>query len=67
VVECVTVDAVAFDFGGVLTHSAFDGVAAYGRTLGLPDHALVRYFRADLLRVRAVVLTVPLRARATAR
>jgi len=41
------VTAVAFDFGGVLTYSAFDGIAAYGHTLGLPDDALVRYFRDD--------------------
>ncbi len=46
------VTAVAFDFGGVLTHSAFDGVAAYGRTLGLPDDALVRYFRDDPMMAR---------------
>jgi putative hydrolase of the HAD superfamily len=43
----VTVTAVAFDFGGVLTYSAFDGVATYSAELGLPEGALVRYFRDD--------------------
>jgi FMN phosphatase YigB (HAD superfamily) len=49
------VTAVAFDFGGMLTHSAFDGVAAYGRTLGLPDDALGRYFRDDPMMARLEV------------
>ncbi len=43
----MTVTAVAFDFGGVLTYSAFDGFAAYGSELGLPDEALVTFFRDD--------------------
>lgn len=49
------VTAVAFDFGGVLTHSAFDGVAAYSRTLGLPADALVHYFRDDPMMARLEV------------
>ncbi|MFC4948294.1 HAD family hydrolase [Pseudonocardia sp. GCM10023141] len=49
------VSAVAFDFGGVLTHSAFDGVAAYGRSIGLPDDALVPYFRDDPMMARLEV------------
>jgi epoxide hydrolase-like predicted phosphatase len=43
----MAVTAVAFDFGGVLTHSAFAGFAAYGAELGLPDEALVTFFRDD--------------------
>lgn len=43
----MTVTAVAFDYGGVLTYSAFGGIAAYGRELGVPDDGLVRYFRDD--------------------
>lgn len=49
------VTAVTFDFGGVLTYSAFDGVAAYGRTMGLPDDALVPYFRDDPMMARLEV------------
>jgi epoxide hydrolase-like predicted phosphatase len=41
----VTVTAVAFDFGGVLTHSSWAGLATYGDELGLPPEALVYYFR----------------------
>jgi putative hydrolase of the HAD superfamily len=41
------VTAVAFDYGGVLTYSAFDGVAGYERELGIPEDGLVRYFRDD--------------------
>lgn len=40
-----TVDAVAFDFGGVLTHTAFGGLAEYERELGLPADAIVTRFR----------------------
>jgi putative hydrolase of the HAD superfamily len=43
----MTVTAVAFDFGGVLTHTAFGGLDAYGAELGLPADALARYFRDD--------------------
>jgi epoxide hydrolase-like predicted phosphatase len=43
----VTVTAVAFDFGGVLTYTSFGGLAAYGDELGLPPDALVGYFRDD--------------------
>ena len=43
----MAVTAVAFDFGGVLTHSAFAGFAEYGTELGLPDEALVTFFRDD--------------------
>ncbi|HWN35108.1 MAG TPA: HAD family phosphatase [Pseudonocardia sp.] len=39
------VGAVAFDFGGVLTHTAFGGLAEYERELGLPMDALVGHFR----------------------
>lgn len=41
----VGVAAVAFDFGGVLTRTAFGGLAAYERELGLPAGALVGHFR----------------------
>lgn len=43
----MTVTAVAFDYGGVLTHSAFNGFAEYAAELGLPDDALVTFFRDD--------------------
>jgi epoxide hydrolase-like predicted phosphatase len=43
----MTVTAVAFDFGGVLTYSSFGGLASYGTELGLPEAALVGYFRDD--------------------
>jgi len=43
----VTVTAVAFDFGGVLTYSSFGGLVSYGDELGLPPEALVGYFRDD--------------------
>jgi epoxide hydrolase-like predicted phosphatase len=43
----MTVTAVAFDYGGVLTHSAFQGFAEYGTELGLPEDALVTFFRDD--------------------
>jgi epoxide hydrolase-like predicted phosphatase len=43
----MTVTAVAFDFGGVLTYSAFAGFAEYGAELGLPDEALVTFLRDD--------------------
>ncbi len=43
----MTVTAVAFDFGGVLTHSAFAGFSTYEAELGLPADALVTFFRDD--------------------
>jgi epoxide hydrolase-like predicted phosphatase len=43
----MTVSAVAFDFGGVLTYSSWAGLATYGAELGLPSDALVGYFRDD--------------------
>lgn len=43
----MTVRAVAFDYGGVLTYSSFAGFARYGDELGLPPDALVTYFRDD--------------------
>jgi putative hydrolase of the HAD superfamily len=43
----MTVTAVAFDYGGVLTHSAFGGFVTYATELGLPDDALVTFFRDD--------------------
>lgn len=39
------VGAVAFDMGGVLTHTAFGGLEEYARSLGLPAGMLVGYFR----------------------
>jgi epoxide hydrolase-like predicted phosphatase len=39
------VGAVAFDMGGVLTHTAFGGLEEYARSLGLPADMLVGYFR----------------------
>ncbi|HEY1974163.1 MAG TPA: HAD family phosphatase [Pseudonocardia sp.] len=41
----MTVTAVAFDFGGVLTYSAFGGLYDYEQRLSLPRGALVRHFR----------------------
>jgi epoxide hydrolase-like predicted phosphatase len=43
----VPVLAVAFDLGGVLTHSPFAGLDDYCTRLGLPAGALSRYFRGD--------------------
>jgi epoxide hydrolase-like predicted phosphatase len=37
--------AVAFDMGGVLTHTSFGGLEAYAAGLGLPDGLLTGYFR----------------------
>jgi epoxide hydrolase-like predicted phosphatase len=39
------VGAVAFDMGGVLTHTSFGGLEEYGVSLGLPADMLVGYFR----------------------
>jgi putative hydrolase of the HAD superfamily len=43
----MTVTAVAFDYGGVLTYSAFAGFGEYAAELGLPGDALVTFFRDD--------------------
>jgi len=40
-----SVGAVAFDMGGVLTHTAFGGLEEYPLSLGLPADMLVGYFR----------------------
>jgi putative hydrolase of the HAD superfamily len=40
-----SVGAVAFDMGGVLTHTSFGGLEEYGLSLGLPADMLVGYFR----------------------
>ena len=40
-----TVTAVAFDMGGVLTHTALGGVERYAAELGLPAGSLSAYFR----------------------
>jgi epoxide hydrolase-like predicted phosphatase len=37
--------AVAFDMGGVLTHTSFGGLEDYAATLGLPAGLLTGYFR----------------------
>src|SRR3981189_246344 len=39
------VAAVAFDMGGVLTHTSFGGLEAYAHALGLPEGLLTSYFR----------------------
>ena len=49
------VTAVAFDMGGVLTHSALGGVDRYADELGLPPGSLSRYFRGDPLMARLEV------------
>lgn len=41
------VQAVVFDLGGVLMPTAFDGLVAYERELGLPDMALQDFLRGD--------------------
>jgi len=43
----VTITAVVFDLGGVLTAPPFGGVADYERSLGLPATSISRYFRGD--------------------
>jgi epoxide hydrolase-like predicted phosphatase len=43
----MTVTAVAFDYGGVLTYSSFRGFAEYATELGLPDESLATFFRDD--------------------
>ena len=42
-----TVTAVAFDMGGVLTHTALGGLERYAAELGLPAGSLTAYFRGD--------------------
>jgi len=49
------VTAVAFDLGGVLTHSALDGLDAYAAELGLAAGGLSRVFRGDPLMARLEV------------
>jgi long-chain acyl-CoA synthetase len=41
------VTAVAFDMGGVLTHTALGGLERYAAEIGLPPGALTAYFRGD--------------------
>lgn len=41
----MSVTAVAFDLGGVLTYSSFDGLEAYGAELGVPAGTFSGYFR----------------------
>jgi epoxide hydrolase-like predicted phosphatase len=41
----VRIEVVAFDMGGVLTHTSFGGLETYGNTLGLPPDTLTSYFR----------------------
>ena len=49
------VTAVAFDLGGVLTHSALGGLDRYADELGLPPGSLSRYFRGDPVMARLEV------------
>ena len=51
----MTVTAVAFDMGGVLTATALGGLESYAAELGLPPGSLSRYFRADPLMARLEV------------
>jgi epoxide hydrolase-like predicted phosphatase len=51
----MTVSAVAFDLGGVLTHSALSGLDAYAADLGLSPGSLSRFFRGDPLMARLEV------------
>jgi epoxide hydrolase-like predicted phosphatase len=39
------IETVAFDMGGVLTHTSFGGLETYGATLGLTPGTLTSYFR----------------------
>jgi len=48
----MAVTAVAFDMGGVLTHSALGGLDRYADELGLPPGSLSGYFRGDPLMAR---------------
>jgi epoxide hydrolase-like predicted phosphatase len=38
------IKTVAFDMGGVLTHTSFGGLETYGATLGMPPGLLTAYF-----------------------
>ncbi|WP_326835361.1 HAD family phosphatase [Amycolatopsis rhabdoformis] len=40
----MTIGAIAFDFGGVLTQPPARGFEEYARELGIPDPALAQYF-----------------------
>ena len=51
----MAVTAVAFDMGGVLTHSALGGLDRYATELGLPVGSLSAYFRDDPLMARLEV------------
>ena len=51
----MAVTAVAFDMGGVLTHTALGGVDRYATELGLPSGGLSAYFRNDPLMARLEV------------
>ena len=51
----MAVTAVAFDMGGVLTHSALGGLDRYATELGLPVGTLSAYFRDDPLMARLEV------------
>lgn len=43
----MTVTAVVFDLGGVLTGPPFAGIAAYELSVGLPEGSISCYFRGD--------------------
>jgi epoxide hydrolase-like predicted phosphatase len=45
IVRLQAVQAVAFDMGGVLTHTSFGGLEAYAASLNLPSGLLTGYFR----------------------
>jgi epoxide hydrolase-like predicted phosphatase len=45
IVRLQAVGAVAFDMGGVLTHTSFGGLEAYAASLNLPPGLLTAYFR----------------------
>jgi epoxide hydrolase-like predicted phosphatase len=51
----MAVTAVAFDMGGVLTHSALGGLDRYTTELGLPPGCLSTYFRDDPFMARLEV------------
>jgi epoxide hydrolase-like predicted phosphatase len=51
----MSVTAVAFDMGGVLTHTALGGLERYAAELGLPPGGLSCYFRGDPLMARLEV------------
>ncbi len=43
----MTITAVVFDLGGVLTGPPFGGIAGYEASLGLPERSISQYFRND--------------------